>query len=328
MAIDDGAGLLPVAREARGLHAGFWRRLAAYLIDLLLVEFVWLVAFTIAFVARGADRPWTANDTLVFYLSDIALLWLYFALFESSRIGATLGKMALGLAVTDLYGRRIGFARATGRFFGKFLSALILDVGFMMAGWTARKQGLHDLMAGTCVVEKDGLERRRASNHTEAAVTPRTPRWVVVLIAFSGSAVAIAIIAIIAAIAIPEYLGYEARAQVSEAVALLLDATSATIRSRADTGIWPASISVVDPAAARVPAGRYTLALSLVDCQGATCGIRATMRQKSYVSDGIAGRTIEVWTPDGGQSWYCGPGPGKPVDATLLPANCRTSGAP
>ena len=82
------------------------------------------------------------------------LHWLYFALMESSTWQATLGKKALGLEVTDLEGKRIGFGRASGRFFGKILSALILWIGFIMAGFTERKQALHDMLAGTLVIRK------------------------------------------------------------------------------------------------------------------------------------------------------------------------------
>jgi uncharacterized RDD family membrane protein YckC len=84
----------------------------------------------------------------------IIIRWLYYALLESSPHQASLGKMALGLIVTDLEGNRIGFGRATGRFFAKFLSALTLGIGYMMAGWTERKQALHDMIAGTRVMRK------------------------------------------------------------------------------------------------------------------------------------------------------------------------------
>jgi uncharacterized RDD family membrane protein YckC len=73
---------------------------------------------------------------------------------ESSARQATLGKMALKLAVTDLEGERIGFGRATGRYFAKFLSWLTLLVGFFMAGFTQRKQGLHDILAKTLVISR------------------------------------------------------------------------------------------------------------------------------------------------------------------------------
>ena len=82
------------------------------------------------------------------------LNWLYYAFLESSSWQGTLGKKALGLEVTDLQGRRISFARASGRFFGKFISVMILLIGFIMAGFTARKQALHDILAGCLVIRK------------------------------------------------------------------------------------------------------------------------------------------------------------------------------
>jgi uncharacterized RDD family membrane protein YckC len=84
----------------------------------------------------------------------IALLfgsWLYEAFMESSSYQATLGKMICGLKVTDIYGNRISFERATGRHFAKWLSGMVLGIGYIMVGFTERKQGLHDLVAGTLV---------------------------------------------------------------------------------------------------------------------------------------------------------------------------------
>jgi hypothetical protein len=81
--------------------------------------------------------------------------WLYFALFESSKSQATPGKMAMGIKVVDDVGQRVGFGRATGRYFGKIVSGLILNIGYLLAGWTARKQALHDMMASTLVVFND-----------------------------------------------------------------------------------------------------------------------------------------------------------------------------
>jgi uncharacterized RDD family membrane protein YckC len=72
---------------------------------------------------------------------------------ESSSAQATIGKRIMGLRVMDLEGQRIGFAQASGRFFGKIISGLILDIGFIMAGFTERKQALHDMIAGTLVVK-------------------------------------------------------------------------------------------------------------------------------------------------------------------------------
>ena len=58
----------------------------------------------------------------------------------------------LGLRVTDLNGNRIGFGKATGRYFGKILSGMICFIGFIMVAFTEQQQGLHDMLAGTLVV--------------------------------------------------------------------------------------------------------------------------------------------------------------------------------
>jgi uncharacterized RDD family membrane protein YckC len=89
---------------------------------------------------------------LVFGLAILACSWLYFALMESSAKGGTLGKMAIGIMVTDMTGNRISFGRATGRYFAKILSQMILMIGFLMAGFTQQKQALHDILAGCLVV--------------------------------------------------------------------------------------------------------------------------------------------------------------------------------
>ncbi len=66
---------------------------------------------------------------MVLYLVLIVVTWLYFALMESSKFQGTVGKIAIGIIVTDMEGNRISFARATGRYFGKILSSLIFMIG-------------------------------------------------------------------------------------------------------------------------------------------------------------------------------------------------------
>lgn len=78
--------------------------------------------------------------------------WLYYAGMESASRQATLGKSLLGMTVTDLRGQHISFLHATGRYFAKFLSALILMIGYIMAAFTERKQALHDKLADTLVL--------------------------------------------------------------------------------------------------------------------------------------------------------------------------------
>ncbi len=149
-------------------YAGFWKRFAAYLIDKLLLSVVSLMILlpmmavfgvglgmsiaegdeesTIA-VVLAAIVAWTIIGIIILLAN-----WLYFALMESSAKQATLGKMALGIIVTDLEGRRISFGRATGRYFGKIISDLTFSIGYIIAGFTEKKQALHDMMASCLVV--------------------------------------------------------------------------------------------------------------------------------------------------------------------------------
>ena len=136
-------------------YAGFWKRLAAFVIDFIITmigSFIIGVALGISMIATGTDDPETleaAGDSL-----GILVMWAYFSVMESSTKQGTLGKMALGIKVTDLDGNRIGFGRASGRYFGKIISYLIIFVGFIMVAFTKKKQGLHDMMAGCLVVNK------------------------------------------------------------------------------------------------------------------------------------------------------------------------------
>lgn len=79
--------------------------------------------------------------------------WLYEALMTSSSKQATLGKMALSLKVTDKEGRRLSFLHATGRHFAKMINGFTLNIGYIIAGFTDRKQGLHDMIVGTYVIK-------------------------------------------------------------------------------------------------------------------------------------------------------------------------------
>ncbi len=157
--------------DAPVTYAGFWKRFVAYLIDdLLLGLFSFLVfipvfgilGLGVAGMGNGDDVERSVGMLMGLIVGPLLLAilaicvagWLYFALMESSAKGATLGKMALGIRVTDLAGNRISFGRATGRYFGKIISSAILSIGYIMAAFTQQKQALHDIMAGCLVVNK------------------------------------------------------------------------------------------------------------------------------------------------------------------------------
>jgi uncharacterized RDD family membrane protein YckC len=139
MQTDDWASSSAIAPPTH--YAGFWRRFAAIIIDGIILGIVGAVL--------GAALGRSLGSSL-----NTLIGWLYFALMESSERQATLGKMALGIYVTDVEGRRISFAKATLRYFAKILSTLILFIGFIMAAFTARKQALHDMIANTLVLSR------------------------------------------------------------------------------------------------------------------------------------------------------------------------------
>ena len=148
------------------MYAGFWRRFAAVILDGLIIGVV-MVPLTLA-VGDGDTYAEASRSAAGSSISTV-ITWLYYALMESSAKQATLGKMALGIIVTDMEGRRIGFGKATGRHFAKILSALILGIGFLMVAFTQRKQGLHDILAGTLVI------RGQAPSIPDSPALPATP---------------------------------------------------------------------------------------------------------------------------------------------------------
>ena len=150
-------------------YAGFWRRFVAHLIDQIIVGVVAFVIFLPALallgLGIGAGIMEESDGAIGLIIAAIAayltailmivvLQWLYYALMESSNKQATLGKLALGIIVTDLSGHRVTFGRATGRYFGKILSGMIFCIGYIMAGFTEKKQALHDMIASCLVVLK------------------------------------------------------------------------------------------------------------------------------------------------------------------------------
>ncbi len=146
-----------------GRYAGFWRRFLAFVLDELVVGFPYFVVSIFAFRVFSGPKPEHPQpfDSLIFLITGSVFLlatlghWLYFALMECSSRQATLGKMILNLRVTDMNGNRISFARASGRYFGKFISGMTILIGYIIAGFTEKKQALHDFIAATLVVRTD-----------------------------------------------------------------------------------------------------------------------------------------------------------------------------
>ena len=311
----------PNAAAAADIYAGFWRRVAATLIDNLLLL---PVVFVLALPLNAAGVPPGQVEALVNLVAFVGF-WLYCAAFESSERQATLGKLALGLKVTGLDGGRISFARATGRYFAEILSGLTLGIGYVMVAFSRRRQALHDMVAGTVVVR-----RETAAATVAADPTPRTTsagaRALVVLPAL------VLPLAILAAIAIPAYHDYEIRAQVSDGLIEAgkhKEAVEAAIRGGSAS-------SAIDSEALELPieaASKYVEAIEVGS------GAVAIVYGKEAATQ-LSGKTlalIPALDAERNFAWVCGyaaaPGGFDPVlgahrqytdvPKRLLPAQCR-----
>jgi uncharacterized RDD family membrane protein YckC len=158
----------PVAYAPPSIYGGFWIRLLAHLIDHVILGAVAAPLFFITVlpsiirIARQADQDQEPSPEMIVAIVSSAFVfialafvgqWLYEALLTSSSWQATIGKKVLRLKVVDEAGNRIGFGRATGRFFAKILSSMFFCIGFIMIAFTERKTGLHDMLAGTRVMK-------------------------------------------------------------------------------------------------------------------------------------------------------------------------------
>ena len=208
-------------------YGGFWLRAGAVVIDgIVTMALGWLGGFVIG-AGLGAARAGEGVTGAGGVLAGIAVAFLYFALMESSERGATLGKRAFRLRVVSAADLdRISFARAAGRYFARFVSMLVLYIGYLMQPFTRRKQALHDMIAGTVVV----------------LVAPA-----------SGSLVALAVVlallipgsGILAAIVIPAYQDYTVRARVNESLVTVSPARGAVQAFWAREGRFPGALEEV-----------------------------------------------------------------------------------
>jgi len=154
-------------------YAGFWMRFLAWIIDYIIiyvaqafivVPVLGVVGFNFANkIASGQDMA--EGDAIAMVMTAVAaasavallvivLQILYYSLMEASKYQGTVGKIALGLIVTDANGAKLDFTKALVRNLCKIISGIILGIGYIMAGFTDKKQALHDMIASTLVVKK------------------------------------------------------------------------------------------------------------------------------------------------------------------------------
>ena len=226
-------------------YASAPRRLAAYVIDYFIVVFALVVpCIVVAAIGRKAGA---------FLLVPLILVgpWLYHALLVSSRHQGTLGKIALGIKVTDEAGRPITFWHATGRLFAMLLSGFTMGIGYLMYFTTDRRQTLHDKLAGTLVLVKEATPQHMVGSPQASADSG----WVIAAIVVGVGFFGIAMIGILASIAIPAYQDFTLRSQVLEGLVLAGPAKAAVTEAAPSASQW----SQLSSESLRIPSisGKY-----------------------------------------------------------------------
>ncbi|KPA19609.1 serine/threonine protein kinase [Candidatus Magnetomorum sp. HK-1] len=130
------------------MYAGFWKRSFAFCIDYLLI----FAAGIIITLVLNMNSIYVKDEELGFLIIFLSLV--YFATMECSNTQGTIGKITLGIRVTDIQGEKISFWRSVGRNVCKYFSSLLFCIGFIVAGFTEKKQALHDLMLSCLVINK------------------------------------------------------------------------------------------------------------------------------------------------------------------------------
>lgn len=151
--MDETTGLDDDAPLPEERYAGFWIRALALLIDTALV---WSITIPILLTVHG--QAYWESDSFFYSPLDFLLSWVLPTIVEITFWhirGASPGKMIVGVRIIDAKaGGPLTLAQCVGRYFAMYLSLLPLGMGFLWIGADARRQGWHDMLAGTLVVRR------------------------------------------------------------------------------------------------------------------------------------------------------------------------------
>lgn len=124
------------------MYAGIGKRFFAFLIDVLF--------FAVLYWVLWQMMKSYATVSLVL----LVIIWLYYALLESSPLQASVGKILMGIKVVDRRGRRLSFWQATERIVSKLVTNVTFYFGFFVAAWDKKKRTLHDRISHSAVILK------------------------------------------------------------------------------------------------------------------------------------------------------------------------------
>ncbi|TVR94063.1 MAG: hypothetical protein EA418_11020 [Wenzhouxiangellaceae bacterium] len=327
--------VFPTHHDNPLLYAGFWKRLVAYMVDGIIRM---VASIVILLIAAYLDNPAGFLDPEVHgdlglagamgTLVVLLMYLLYHPLFEASRHQATPGKMLLGIIVTDAAGQRLSFAHALGRHLASaitWMTSFLLYFGYWMAGITARKQALHDLIANCLVINRNAEIQLPKDVHY---VSGGFPIWAAVLV---GLVLLVPVTGILAAIAIPAYMHYLARATVATTINETVQQRALIVDHFERLGFIPASqesfgqdwLESISEGKARV---------ALID---RTLVITFTERAPMHLQGQTIGMSLHGELGDQ-LNWHCGLSEGQgrrhsrhsaadmtSLEARMLPSQCR-----
>jgi uncharacterized RDD family membrane protein YckC/type II secretory pathway pseudopilin PulG len=281
------------------VYAGFWQRFAALFIDgIILCIAIFGLSFVLG-VSIAVGGASFANILWIYALS-FAMSAAYFTLMESSESGATYGKRWLNLRVTDEQGKRLTRGRAFARWLAHALSNFTFYIGYLIQPFTEKKQALHDIVSSTVVISTDGKNKSTG----------------LIIGLIVGFIFFISIMGILAAIAIPAYSGYVAKAKVAQAHSRGESATHALDQYFRTHGKFPDTLSEAGVQDAQGPASASEF---LYDTQSGQLFLEFNDKQGA----GIAGKHL-AYTPtlmiDNTLEWKCS---SPDIRADLLITQCK-----
>ncbi len=162
------AAAVPTPAPVAVAYAGFWVRFAARFIDgLVLIIPIGAINGAI-FITNGAPTG-TLESYMLIAVNYLISCAYYISMTSGS--GSTFGKKAMGIQVLSEDGSKLPFGRVVVReTIGKIISMIIIYIGYIIAGFTSRKQALHDFMGGSIVVYKNPNDGKKANGAVIAIV--------------------------------------------------------------------------------------------------------------------------------------------------------------
>ena len=293
------------------VYGGFARRFLALMLDSLILWVISIALFAVLAVIIGTSAPSRPQYFLWAYPAMFLISLLYSSVLESSSHQATFGKRALGIKVTDLDGKPIGWGRAVGRWFGRLLSGFFFCIGYLMALFTSRKQSLHDMLASTLVVDRWAYTHHpeRQKNGGSGAIAAVC---ILLLVFF-------VIVPILAAIAIPQYQTYVMRSQVASAYtsAEALKPTFAAAYRTEQRCPVNGEAGLLDAGAY---ADRFVSAITIGSFNNDPnqCALEVTVHSTSHSIDGKH-LWLNTSPGSGAMDWKCS----SDLPANYLPQQCR-----